>query len=63
MVLEEEGLLQQFCLSQAAVVGAGAVECAPVRKIQNRRRDGMAPVASQLLCSLVQALRAPCCKA
>jgi hypothetical protein len=30
---------------------------------QTKRRDGMAPVASQLLCSLVQAPRAPCCKA
>jgi hypothetical protein len=28
-----------------------------------KRRGGMAPVASQLLHSLVQALRAPCCEA
>src|ERR1700730_14757833 len=98
MVLEEQGLLQQFCLSQSAgpFVDAadGCVNCLAIRHsgardranpesrdyqleipglcqvahpgmtcCQTKRRDGIAPVASQHSCSLVQALRAPVCKA
>jgi hypothetical protein len=68
MVLEEQGLLQQFHFSQTCTVIARVI---PVRELwhrgrqrsnQTERRDGIAPVASQLLCSLVQALRAPCAK-
>ena len=77
MVLEEQGLLQQLHFSQtctviARVIPVRELSLAPhsrsigiggrQRSNQIKRRDGITPVASQLLCSLVQALRAPCAK-
>ena len=77
MVLEEQGLLQQLHFSQtctviARVIPVRELSLAPslqadwhrgtTEEQSNKKTRRDYSVASQLLCSLVQALRAPCAK-